>query len=77
MSFSYIEPENLKQEYEQAKTKMAVFFKDFSEFERIANAEPKNVKEGNPDVTDATTASFIETRPKAIVQKNPTGKSGC
>ena len=74
MSFSYIEPENLKQEYEQAKTKMAVFFKDFSEFERIANAEPKNVKEGNPDVTDATTASFIETRPKAIVQKNPTGK---
>nr|DAF55707.1 MAG TPA: portal [Siphoviridae sp. ctAkS7] len=74
MSFSYIEPENLKQEYEQAKNKMAGFFKDFSEFERIANAEPKNVKEGNPDVTDATTASFIETRPKAIVQKNPTGK---
>ena len=74
MSFSYIEPDNLKQEYEQAKNKMAGFFKDFSEFERIANAEPKNVKEGNPDVTDATTASFIETRPKAIVQKNPTGK---
>lgn len=74
MSFSYIEPENLKQEYEQAKNKMAGFFKGFSEFERIANAEPKNVKEGNPDVTDATTASFIETRPKAIVQKNPTGK---
>jgi hypothetical protein len=74
VSFSYIEPENLKQEYEQAKNKMAGFFKDFSEFERIANAEPKNVKEGNPDVTDATTASFIETRPKAIVQKNPTGK---
>ena len=74
MSFSYIEPENLKQEYEQAKNKMAGFFKDFSELERIANAEPKNVKEGNPDVTDATTASFIETRPKAIVQKNPTGK---
>lgn len=74
MSFSYIEPENLKQEYEQAKNKMAGFFNDFSEFERIANAEPKNVKEGNPDVTDATTASFIETRPKAIVQKNPTGK---
>lgn len=74
MSFSYIEPENLKQEYEQAKNKMAEFFKDFSEFERIANAEPKNIKEGNPDVTDATTASFIETRPKAIVQKNPTGK---
>ena len=74
MSFSYIEPENLKQEYEQAKNKMAGFFKDFSEFERIANAEPKNIKEGNPDVTDATTASFIETRPKAIVQKNPTGK---
>ena len=74
MSFSYIEPENLKQEYEQAKNKMAGFFNDFSEFERIANAEPKNVKEGNPNVTDATTASFIETRPKVIVQKNPTGK---
>ena len=44
MSFSYIEPENLKQEYEQAKNKMAGFFKDFSEFERIANAEPKNIK---------------------------------
>ena len=53
---------------------MSGYFKDFDEFERIANAEPKDVKKGNPDVTDATTASFIETRPKSIVQKNPTGR---
>lgn len=74
MSFSYIEPESLKDEYQKAEAAMSGYFKDFPEYERIANAEPKNIKEGNPDVTDATTASFIETRPKAIVQKNPTGR---
>lgn len=73
MSFSYIKPDDLKQEYERSNHAMQGYFTDFPEYERIASAEPKNVREGNPDVTDATTASFIETRPKSIVQKNPSG----
>lgn len=64
----------MKEKFDKASSAFAHNFKLLDEYERIAEAEPKDVKPGQPDVTDATTASFLETRPKAIVQKNPTGK---
>lgn len=74
MSFSFLTKNNLKEKYQQAKTKFEPNFEPFVEYERVADAEPKNIKPGQPDVTDATTASFLETRPMAIVQQSPTGK---
>lgn len=74
MSFAFLKPEELKTKYDEAKESFRPNFDDFADNERIANAEPKYIAEGQPNVTDATTASYIETRPRAIVQKAPTGK---
>ena len=52
MSYSFLTKDNLKEKYQQAKTKFEPNFEPFVEYERVADAEPKNVKPGQPDVTD-------------------------
>lgn len=74
MSFSFLRPENLYTKYNEAKDNFEPHFNSFPEYERVANNEPKEVVEGQPDVTDGTVASFVRTRPRAIVQSVPSVK---
>lgn len=74
MAFSYITKDNIGERLNEAKQYMRPFFEPLAEYERIARNKPKeNIPDKLPKVTDGTTAAFVSSRPKAVVQQLPTG----
>nr|DAJ99428.1 MAG TPA: portal [Caudoviricetes sp.] len=74
MAFSYVDEKNIGDAYEDSKKKYASALAKVDEYERIALNKPKNnLPSGFPDMTDGTTASYIQSRPKSTIQQIPTG----
>ena len=74
MAFSYVDENNIGDAYEDSKKKYASALANVDEYERIALNKPKNnLPSGFPDMTDGTTASYVQSRPKSTIQQIPTG----
>lgn len=75
MAFDFIKPDNLNQQYDDAKKFMLPLFDPFDEFERIARNKPHpGIAKNLPKVTDGTLAALIQEQPKRVIQQIPTGK---
>lgn len=78
MAFEYISPDDLLQNYNDAKRFMRPLHDPFDEYERIARNRPHpGIDKNLPRVTDGTLASIIQEKPKRIIQQIPTGKIEC
>lgn len=74
MAFSYIDESNIGDAYDDSKAKFAPVLGKINEYERIARNEPKgDLPAGFPSTTDGTTASYVQARPKSVIQQIPTG----
>jgi len=74
VAFSYIDESNIGDAYDESLQKYKAVLSSIDELERIALNKPKpNIPEGLPTVTDGTTASYVQSRPKSVIQQLPTG----
>nr|DAP59744.1 MAG TPA: portal [Caudoviricetes sp.] len=74
MAFSFIDESNIGDAYDESLRKYQAVLSGIDEFERIALNKPKpNIPAGLPNVTDGTTASYIQSRSKSVIQQLPTG----
>lgn len=74
MAFSYIDESNIGDAYDESLQKYQAVLSGIDELERIALNKPKsNIPDGLPTVTDGTTASYVQSRPKSVIQQLPTG----
>lgn len=74
MAFSFITKDNIGDKFEQSKAYMKPFFEPLAEYERVARNKPKNnIPAGLPKTTDGTTASYLSSRSKSVIQQLPNG----
>jgi hypothetical protein len=71
-----LDPDKLKEQYDDAHTAMRPLWENFDEYERIARNKPhpRVIEAKLPTVTDGTLASVIAAQPKRVIQQIPTGR---
>lgn len=75
MIFSYLNKDNLYDQYRESKKYTDLLTRPFPEFERIARNRPHpSIDKRYPKTTDGTTASIVRKTPKRVIQQLPTGK---
>lgn len=75
MGFEYIQPDDLRKTFEDAKRFMMPLHEPFDEFERISRNKPHpGIAKNLPRVTDGTLAAIVQETPKRVIQQIPTGR---
>jgi hypothetical protein len=71
-----IDPEIIKDQFDEAHKAMRPLWDNFDEYERIAynRPHPKVISAKLPTVTDGTLAGIIAKTPKRVIQQIPTGR---